>query len=796
MADAPDLSGYSDEQLQGMLSAANSNGAPAKSSAAAPDLSGYSDTDLQAALNQSGSSKPQPKIGGLEAFGRGAEQMGALGYAPQINAEVQHLMGNGDYQGNLSKQKKSQDAAWDQHPWLYGTGAVASAIPAAAASVATDGAADAGLIGNALKSSSNLATLGAGALKGIAGAGKNAASSLVGGTGRMLEGAMTQGAIYGSSQGDTPEEKAKDAAYGAIGGKVGSKILGGVAYLGGAFGRSLYNKAFSTLAGNPTDGELGADAAHKLGITVPAGAFMHDPATIGAIKVDPFHGVPIAAASTLSQTGDKIAGLHGDVLPADAGEAVQKAADTWINGPSTNTGTSNAALDKIYGGIKGLSGNSQRVPVSNLKTVVDNAASDPDFSDAYAPTLGIVKQALSDPDGLTFDRIRALRTAVSDKMDFGSLLQDRTLNQDLLGQMRGALTKDLHSAADTIGGPGSGAAIKSADKAASGIYDTRSFLNSVIGTDPTVKSPSTVFNNLKKMASVKNGNPAVLGKIKGIATQADPDAWNQFSRGYLNNIAPSETPFTFKGFNKSWNGTSPDAKDLIFGQAGSGGPRYVLENVHTLANTGGPHIDQYGINPETQNFWQTGELLGLLMGGEGIGPKAAAATGYGAIGGKLAAQDVAKPLPPPTFRAKFLANHSNIQDALDKAQSPVPGMPSKSAVQTAKQIGIPAGADAAVKYAPVAGRLGLLGINSAANKVGSEISGALGTDDQAEHAKGGRVERKDGGKTMKRTHEQRVKRLMDLAKKAKREEDASTKPLLNIPDNAVVKALDVAQKAI
>ena len=46
------------------------------------------------------------------------------------------------------------------------------------------------------------------------------------------------------------------------------------------------------------------------------------------------------------------------------------------------------------------------------------------------------------------------------------------------------------------------------------------------------------------------------------------------------------------------------------------------------------------------------------------------------------------------------------------------------------------------------------------------------------------------------THEQLVSRLMNKAKQAKKATDSVTKPLLNAPDEAIVKALDVAQQAI
>jgi len=60
---------------------------------------------------------------------------------------------------------------------------------------------------------------------------------------------------------------------------------------------------------------------------------------------------------------------------------------------------------------------------------------------------------------------------------------------------------------------------------------------------------------------------------------------------------------------------------------------------------------------------------------------------------------------------------------------------------------------------------------------------------------GGRITRAAGGQ-VGMTHEQLVNHLMTRAKQAKRATDNTTKPLLNAPDEAIVKALDVAQQAI
>ncbi len=62
-------------------------------------------------------------------------------------------------------------------------------------------------------------------------------------------------------------------------------------------------------------------------------------------------------------------------------------------------------------------------------------------------------------------------------------------------------------------------------------------------------------------------------------------------------------------------------------------------------------------------------------------------------------------------------------------------------------------------------------------------------------ATGGRITRAAGGQ-VGMTHEQLVNHLMTRAKQAKRATDNTTKPLLNAPDEAIVKALDVAQQAI
>jgi len=66
---------------------------------------------------------------------------------------------------------------------------------------------------------------------------------------------------------------------------------------------------------------------------------------------------------------------------------------------------------------------------------------------------------------------------------------------------------------------------------------------------------------------------------------------------------------------------------------------------------------------------------------------------------------------------------------------------------------------------------------------------------QLNQTDGERIDRASGGK-VEDDIEPLVQRLMDLADKAKKVTNNTTKPLLNLPDETVVKALAVAQKAI
>jgi hypothetical protein len=80
----------------------------------------------------------------------------------------------------------------------------------------------------------------------------------------------------------------------------------------------------------------------------------------------------------------------------------------------------------------------------------------------------------------------------------------------------------------------------------------------------------------------------------------------------------------------------------------------------------------------------------------------------------------------------------------------------------------------------------------------SQIEGRIAAQEQSTPtaATGGRIQRASGGRIDSGRHEALVNKLMKKAERAKSVSNKVTEPLLEVPDKAIVKALDMAQQAI
>lgn len=149
-------------------------------------------------------------MGGAEALARGAYDSATLGFGDEGAAalSVKPFEGNwgGQYQANLDRVRAEQKASADAHPWLFGGGQVAGAVP----SMLVPG-------GAAVKGASLLEKMGTGALAGGLYGGAYGAGSADGNLADRALGAGVGAMVGGATGGAVP----------AIGAGVG-KVVGGL----------------------------------------------------------------------------------------------------------------------------------------------------------------------------------------------------------------------------------------------------------------------------------------------------------------------------------------------------------------------------------------------------------------------------------------------------------------------------------------------------------------------------------------------------------------------------------------
>jgi hypothetical protein len=747
------------------------------------------------------STQYKPEVGKLESAGRGAAQAFSLGYSPQIIAAIKtgNMPGSNDpaYLNEVAKQKAATDAAWDQHPWIYGTGMAASALPAAAASILM--APEEGAIGAAslLANSGNIGSLGGSALRTIAGESSGAIPSLLRGTAALAENPVAQGAVMGSAEGNDLSDKLSGAAAGAVGAKVAPAILGAagnaVKTLGQNVAPKIVDPIVAALTGNPSQAQKAGSIANDLGISLSGASVSPSIVQSLGTKADLFNQVPKATGRTLNGLGDIINDYAGQTDRKDTGSAIRSAVQNWVGDDKNPTGFI-SQMNDIYKPVNDLSSNSQQFNVSNLQKAVNAArTSSTGVVSDIEPTLSVVQKALDAPNGLTFDQMHALRQVIDDHISFNQMPGSANLNTKILGQLRSAVSNDMNDAAQNIGGSDAVKSLANANKQASDLYNLRSSILKIVGNPnvngPGSKTDDTIYRNIISGASKKGGgNLSDLENLKNVVSSYDPNAWASVGKAYSSDIAPNGQ-FSFNNFNRFYNNNlHDDGRDAIFGASGSGGIRDTFDKINNLGNiivNGvplGSKLDALGkkAGQDISNsvFWPEagGAVLESMLFG-GVPVTALTGATAGAAAGRFGARNIAAPLSQyvPSTGEKI------VSQALQKT---APLLTSQASAQN---------------FGPAAKGLGIYGGAKLINSLPPSAFQTLGLASQKflpqqQQADGGRIERASGGRII--DHEAEADHLVRAAEMAKNKVNQSTEKLLNVPDEAIIKALDVAQQAI
>jgi hypothetical protein len=719
---------------------------------------------------KSADSGEKPEVGGLESFGRGAAQAFGLGYSPQLiaAAKTMNLPGSEDpaYLAELKKQKAATEQAWEQHPWLYGTGMVASAIPAAAGAIlGAPEAAAAGTIGS----------LGGAGLRALAGEGAGMLPTALRGAAKVAENPVVQGAVFGSSEGESLADKATGAAAGAIGAKVAPAVLGavgsGVKAVGQKIAPDIVDPIFHALTGNPSTAKNVTNWASDLNLTLPSAAVSEGGVSKFVSRADVLNQIPNASKEHLNQIGSKIENYVGNVEQKDTGASIRSAIQNWATDATKPTGFE-FQMSKIFEPIRVLESSNAVLPVGNLQSAIVKQAQSPSarVSPNVGSTLDIANQVLdlnARNKGLTFAEMKAFKKTLSDAIDWNQAPGTSGINNNILKELRASLNKDMEAYAKKFGSEEVANAYSKVNANAENLYKQRSSIFKLTGNPvaggPGSKNDAAIYNNIVNAASKKGGgNIYDLSNLQKAVSTYDPEAWQSVGMAYSSKFIPNGE-FSYNAFNKAYdNFLHSEGKDLLFGQAGSGGIR---DTVETIRKIGATPVGKETLGSRLDNLARraapptsVGILETALTGG--VPWKTIATGGLGSVAGAIGARNVAAPMSQyaPSTGAKIagetIKGAAPIVGAELAAKSPLPG---------AIKGGVP------------------LAVYEASKQLPSWLYNAPGispTDTRMGRKSGGRVS----------------DRLVAMVDRSKKNINNSTQSLLQTPDSHVAHALEIANR--
>lgn len=465
--------------------------------------------DLAAAL-QPGGPRPSPSIGSF----------------------------TGGYNNTVDQGNANLDVTAAQHPVASGVGDVAGGLTLA--SMVPGGAIARGL-GIAGKAGTVAAKVGEAFAGGLGYGAISGAGNARGGLGDRIQGSL-EGALTG----------------GGAGLALGTPL----AVAGGALAARA-----AARAGRPVASAAVA-AADRAGVRVPLAAASDNLAIqqVGAAsKSIPYFGTRMVDAtkqmvSDFGKSAGRVAADYGGGVagsPASAGGAAKGALENWIGS------LSKTAADIAYNKVDALVDPAITTPLNATAKIATDivrrraAATLPGAGAA----VNLVKDAVSNPAGLTFAGLKDLRSRVGEMLGNPQLLP-RDMSGKELQKIYDGLTTDLGAAAENAGGVAGKKAFNNANFLYAAISKRREELAKVLGT----QSPEGVFNTIiSKAGSTKSADLATLNKIR---KSMPPDAWNGVASATIEQMmgrSPATGEVSLDRFFTDWNKFSPAGKATIFG---------------------------------------------------------------------------------------------------------------------------------------------------------------------------------------------------------------------------------------
>lgn len=455
------------------------------------------------------------------------------------------------------------------------------------------------------------------------------------------------GAIQGVGEGVTPEERLTGAVSAA-----GIGALGGAALpaAGAAVKRSL------------NEAEL---AAQRLGVKAPryvTSEAMLPKTTASALEAVPVTGgiIQRAAREGIEQLGEateRIPGVSPLVDRYEAGAAAKQALTGWAGTRSENI------VSKAYDAVDKYINPSIATPLSNTASTIQEIGAKNLLAALPEETAAtkLLMDAATNPQGLTYEGIKFLRTHVGQKMK--DALHTTGVEQAELKRLYGSLTRDLRDAVEKAGGQRGLTAFERANTLNAQVQAKREQLYKIVGAAGDAP-PEAVFDKIYKMGTDKAGSNIDL--LRNARTSIKGSDWEDVTSGIINTMGrDAEGAFSPDRFVTAYGKLSDRGKDLIFG--GSGNPvRQAMEDINLLSSKYKQAAQSRNVSKAAPVLLGAGALLGLATGTTGIGGTAAGILGTIPVAMLLANPKTAKTVSnfikkPSKFSYNALLNAARLE---------------------------------------------------------------------------------------------------------------------------------------
>jgi hypothetical protein len=403
--------------------------------------------------------------------------------------------------------------------------------------------------------------------------------------------------LYGFGEGEGLEDRIDKAGKGfATGVTIGAP-------LGAVVGRAVSRGA--PPAANPI-----ADAAQRVGVDLPVAAAGGDGVidrgtrqVAGALGALPIVGAPIphAAGKAVDQMADAAARTADAYAPgvsqAGAGVAAKASMRDWVKGDSAKV------MERLYADVAAnVPQNATRgLPATHAAYQALDARDLAAASAVNKPAMKMVEEALTRPNGLTFEGLKQLRTNIGAMID-DSMLPAAGTSKPALKQLYGALTKDLEAMTFQLGGQKGAAAWAKANRVSKIISERREGLAKIIGKDGA-KSPESTIDSIMRMAGTRSS--ADIGKLTLARKSMGQDAWDEVAAAIIPRLGRnSANQFSAAQFLSRYSALDDAAKNVLFSSTGKANLKGDLDALSAVAT-------KLGNLDKLRNTSNTGAVVGL-----------------------------------------------------------------------------------------------------------------------------------------------------------------------------------------